>query len=209
MITPQNIALAVIATSGLLVLTFILRPHVTATRGGKILAFVCLLVLPGVAMMIGTEQHMTNMQSTAFCLSCHTMDPYGRSLMLDDTSAIPASHFQNNRVPREAACYTCHTDYALFGGVRSKIRGIHHVYAQYFKPHDQPIKLYHPFPNENCLHCHAGTRKFLEGATHTADPDTIPKIMSGQLSCVSSGCHDLVHDVAHQKDAKMWKEPTP
>jgi len=207
MITPERITIAVVLASALLVLGFVMRPHLTVTRGGKILAFVGLLIIPGVAMMVSTSQQIHHMQSTEFCLSCHTMHPYGQSLMLDDSSAIPAVHYQNNRVPREAACYTCHTDYALFGGVRAKVRRVRHLYAQYFKSHDKPIKLYKPYPNANCLHCHAGTRKFVEGATHTADPDTIPKIMSGQLSCTNSGCHDVAHNIAGLKDGKFWKEP--
>jgi cytochrome c-type protein NapC len=209
MITSQTIALTLVGTSAALALLFMLHPHVTVSRAGKIVAFVCLLVLPILAMTVGTTQHLEHMQSTGFCLSCHTMEPYGKSLLVDDSTAIPANHFQNNRVPRAQACYTCHTDYAIFGGVRSKIRGVRHMYAQYFKPPAHRIKLYQPFPNANCLHCHAGTRKFEEGATHTADPDTIPAIMSGKLSCTSSGCHDVAHNITGLKDAKFWKESLP
>jgi len=31
------------------------------------------------------------------------------------------------------------------------------------------------------------------------------KIMSNQVSCVSSGCHDVVHEVDSLKDATFWK----
>jgi hypothetical protein len=41
---------------------------------------------------------------------------------------------------------------------------------------------------------------------HTADPATLPAIKSNQLSCMSSGCHEVVHDIANLKTAKFWKE---
>ncbi len=34
---------------------------------------------------------------------------------------------------------------------------------------------------------------------HTADPDSLPAIKASKTSCISSGCHDLVHDVAKLK----------
>jgi cytochrome c-type protein NapC len=170
------------------------------------LAFVCLLIFPAIAMTLGTERHMENMRSTQFCTTCHVMGAYGQSLRLEDSAAIPAQHFQNRRIPREEACYTCHTDYALFGGVRSKLRGLRHLYAQYMKNPRQPLQLYSSYPNANCLHCHEGARSFEEGATHTADPDLLPAIRSGSKSCMSSGCHDVVHNIAGLKDAKLWKE---
>src|SRR6058998_3634922 len=74
---------------------------------------------------------------------------------LDDPSYIAAVHFQNNRVPRDRACYTCHTNYALFGGVRAKLHGARHVYVQYFStiPAPDKIRLYDPYNNRECLHC--------------------------------------------------------
>ena len=32
------------------------------------------------------------------------------------------------------------------------------------------------------------------------------RVKSGKLSCVSSGCHEFVHDVASLNDATFWKE---
>ena len=60
------------------------------------------------------------------------MEAYGKSLRIDDPSYIPASHFQNNRIPRNEACYTCHTNYAMFGGVKAKIGGLKHLAIYYF-----------------------------------------------------------------------------
>jgi nitrate/TMAO reductase-like tetraheme cytochrome c subunit len=187
-----------LAIAGLLVV----RPGITAGRGGKILAFLGLLIFPVFAGLLGLDHHLERSKRTQFCLSCHIMEPYGKSLKVDDKSYIPAAHFQNNRVPRDEACYTCHTDYTLYtGGIKAKVRGLHHIYVQYIGTPHQPVKLYQPFNNRECLHCHLGARSFEEGTTHSAVMD---EIKSNQLSCVSSGCHDMVHNVAHLNDVKYW-----
>jgi cytochrome c-type protein NapC len=193
--------------SAALIGVFVARPGITATQGGKILAFFALFVLPILCGLMGVSSEMERSKTTAFCLSCHTMGDYGKSLYIDDPNHIPAAHFQNHRVPPDEACYSCHTNYALFGTIKVKLSGLKHVYIYYLgtPPAPQNIKLYEPFNNRECLHCHLGARSFEEGAVHTADPATLPAIKSNQLSCMSSGCHDVVHDIANLKNAKFWK----
>ena len=86
----------------------------------------------------------------------------------------------------------------MFGTFHAKFRGLRHIYVQYFgkvpKPAD--IKLYTAFNNRECLHCHAGMRVFEEEPKHSKNPDTMSRISSNQLSCMSAHCHDTVHDVA-------------
>jgi cytochrome c-type protein NapC len=185
------------------------RPGITATRSGKVLAFLLLFFLPVLCGAMGVSSEMSRSKTTAFCLSCHTMESYGKSLHIDDPGHLAAAHFQNHRVPSDEACYTCHTDYAMFGTMKVKLHGLRHVYVYYFStpPVPENIKLYEPFNNRECLHCHAGARSFEEGPVHTAGPATLPAIKSNTLSCVSSGCHDVVHDIAHLRDTKLWKEP--
>jgi cytochrome c-type protein NapC len=204
-IAPVVTVLAItIIVAGLVVL----RPGLTAVRGGKILAFFGLFIFPGLAAMLGFESHIERSKETSFCLGCHIMAPYGKSLYVDDPSYIPAAHFQNARVPRDQACYTCHTDYSLYGGFKSKVRGLHHIYAQYLSTPHQPIKLYHPYNNRECLHCHLGARSFEQGAVHNADPQTMIDIKNNKLSCMSSGCHEDVHNVSKAGQVKYWK-PEP
>lgn len=185
-----------------------LRAELTRGRGGKILAFVTLCVLPVLAVWTGVHEQLERSTSTRFCLSCHVMEDYGHSLHLDDKAYIPAVHFQNNYVPRDHACFTCHTDYTMFGDYRAKWRGLHHVYVEYFgaipKPAD--IKLYTPYNNRECLHCHAGARKYEETSSHHKSPDMLALAAQNKLSCVSAGCHDTVHGIADMKDSTFWKE---
>jgi hypothetical protein len=184
------------------------RVELTRSREGKILAFVALFGLPVMAAWTGFSEHMDRAQSTQFCLSCHVMGDYGRSLYIDDPSYVPARHFQNNRIPRDRACYTCHTEYSMFGGVKAKARGMRHLWVQYVRgaPKPEAIKLYDPFPNSECLHCHLGARRFEEGSAHNKIPNLLSQVKSNQRSCVSSGCHEFVHDVASLKDDTFWKE---
>lgn len=201
-----------VAIIGLLTITLVIvgllvaRPAITTARGGKVLAFLGLFIFPVLVGTLGFQTHYERSKQTRFCLSCHVMEPYGKSLDVDDAAYIPAAHFQNNRIPRDEACYTCHTDYTLYtGGIKAKIRGLHHIYAQYIGRPQQPIKLYQAFNNRECLHCHAGARSFEQGATHSALMDDIK---SNRMSCLSSGCHDMVHNVAQLDHLKYWR-PQP
>lgn len=185
-------------------------PDITRARSGKIFAFGALFLLPALSLAAGYSTQMERAQSTEFCLSCHVMTDYGRTLLIDDASYLPAAHFQNNRVPRERACYTCHTDYTMFGGVNSKLRGLRHLYVQYLGTIPAPghIKLYNPYNNRECLYCHGGARTFEEATPHNRTPQSLPDMKANRLSCSSSNCHDIVHDVGSLGDVTFWKGAT-
>jgi cytochrome c-type protein NapC len=204
MASPDKLIAALFVVTAALLLLCVLRPSLTATREGKILAFVVLCVLPLACSAVGFNAHMERSKSTQFCLSCHLMEPYGKSLWVDDAKYIPASHYQNHRIPAESACFTCHTDYAMYGDIRAKMRGLHHVYVQYLGTPMQPLHLYVPFNNRECLHCHLGARSFEESPTHSA---MRADLVSNSTSCLTSGCHDTVHNVAALGSVKFWKEP--
>jgi len=204
---PVIVVGAFICFSIVLAALVALRVELTRVRGGKILAFLALFILPALAVWAEFSRQVDHAETTQFCLSCHVMTDYGRSLYVDDPSYIPAAHFQNNQVPRDHACYTCHTDYTMFGPLRSKIRGLRHLYIQYLGtvPKPEDIKLYTPYNNRECLHCHNGARTFEEASEHHKIPDLLAQTKSGKLSCISAKCHDTVHDIANLKGATFWK----
>lgn len=202
--TMVAILLAFIGVSVLLIGTLVWRPGIAASRGGKMLAFVALFIMPAVLAAAGVGAHMEASKRTSFCLSCHIMKPYGQSLRVDDPTFLAASHFINRRIPTDEACYTCHTDYTLFGGARSKVRGLKHVWVWLTGEPKPPLHLYTPYPNQNCLHCHAGAKSFEEGAVHNADPETMRQIKANTLGCTSSGCHDTVHSTARLNEVKQY-----
>jgi nitrate/TMAO reductase-like tetraheme cytochrome c subunit len=185
-----------------------LRPSITNSTGGKIFAFAALLVIPVLAGTAGLSEHVEKSKETEFCLSCHVMEKYGKSLHIDDRAHIPAVHYQNHLVPADRACFTCHTTYTLFGDYKAKLHGLRHVYVQYLGTIPTHIKLYEPYKNRECLHCHLGARSFEEGATHNVEPSTLPAVKAGKLSCISSGCHENVHDVANLNKQTFWPAVT-
>jgi cytochrome c-type protein NapC len=206
---PTIAIVILVLFSAVLAGVLVVRPSITVSRAGKILAFGVLFFLPLFSLLAGMDNEMERSKSTAFCLSCHIMDSYGKSLHIDDATYLAAAHFQNHRVPADEACYTCHTNYAMFGTFKAKLGGLRHLYVFYLKkmPLPEDIKLHEPFNNRECLHCHLGARSFEQGATHNADPATLPAIKANTLSCISSGCHDVVHNVGHWgNNVKFWSE---
>jgi cytochrome c-type protein NapC len=199
------VLLGVILIAAALTATLVARPDLIRTPEGKIFAFLALFVAPGLAVYGGAAAHLERSKTTDFCLSCHIMAPYGKSLHVDDKEYVAAAHFQNNRVPRDHACYTCHTDYALFGGIRSKLRGLRHVIVNYTGTAPDTIRLYHPYNNRECLHCHLGSRTYEEATAHQSDDATLADLRSGKVSCVTSGCHDVVHNVRGLNQVTFWK----
>lgn len=201
------LTVAFVAFSAILIAAFVARPEVTQTRGGKIMAFLLLFVLPILCASMGVSNEIERSKTTKFCLSCHIMEPFGRSLHVDDATYLAAAHYQNHRVPEDHACYTCHTNYAMFGSLRAKMAGLRHIYVYYLTtpPAPEQIKLRDPFNNRECLHCHLGARSFEEGAVHNADPDLLPAVKANRVSCLSSGCHETVHKVSTLGSVKLWR----
>jgi cytochrome c-type protein NapC len=182
-------------------------PTPTRDRGGKILTFLALFILPAVAGITGSWRHLEQSKQTDFCLSCHSMSEHGRSLFIDDPGFLPAAHYQNNRVPRDRACYTCHKDYTMYGDLSAKWRGLRHVYVQYLgnRPEPAKIQLYSPYNNRECLYCHAGARSFEEASPHNREPGAIAAMKSNTKSCLSSKCHEFAHNVESINDFSVWK----
>lgn len=200
-------AFLVVSLAAALVLAVV--PRLGLGTLGRAFAFLALFLLPVAAGVVGLQTHVEHAERTEFCLSCHVMALHGRSLRIDDTSLLVAAHYQGGRIPRETACYSCHTTYAMFGDVRAKLGGLHHMYVNYIKgpPPEVSIRLYAPYNNRECLHCHTGTRLFEQQKIHRLEPGRIEKIRANALSCVSSGCHSTVHEVSTLGDSPDWAPP--
>lgn len=195
--------LALVGATAILVAVLLARPQLTASPGGKVLAFAALFLLPALVLVGGTQEHLSRATSTQFCLSCHVMEPYGKSLTVDSTEALPALHFQNRLIDRDHACYTCHTDYTLFGGVSAKMRGLKHVWVNTFGEIPAKLALYTPYQNRECLHCHAGMRKFEQSDLHAEIREDLQK---NATSCLE--CHSVVHDIENLSTQPIWAGAT-
>jgi cytochrome c-type protein NapC len=173
---------------------------VTRHTGGKILAFLAMFFLPILAIAGGVADHFHRSKSTEFCISCHVMEPYYESLFLDDARHLPAVHYQNRTIDRDHACFTCHTQYTMFGGLKAKLNGLKHLWVYYFGGGPEKIELYEPFNVRECLHCHAGSRAYEEQAQHVEEREGLA---SGELTCFS--CHFKSHGVDELHRLRRWK----
>jgi len=193
----ELVATLVILTMGLILLVRV-KPELTRTQGGKMLAFVALFVLPVASMRAGFTLHFESTKEAAFCLSCHAMEPYGESLLVADESYLPAEHFQNRRVDRKYACFECHTQYTIFGDLKAKMRGLGHAWVYYTGQTPEKIEPYSPYHNRECLYCHAGSRRYEE--LHEYDKT---QLENNESSCQE--CHGSMHEVATVEAKPKWK----
>jgi cytochrome c-type protein NapC len=182
----------------------LLRPRLIGGPGGRLVAFLAFFLLPGAALALGTQLHLEQSKSTEFCLSCHEMEPYGQSLLVDSPDHLPAQHFQNKRIDQEHACFTCHTNYTMYGDVQAKINGLKHLWVHYVGTVPEQIELYKPYQNRECLHCHGGARSFEENDFHV---DMLEDLRSEEISCLE--CHDLGHEVGDLAEMEMWRDELP
>jgi len=196
-----GILIALIVLTIVLAAVFFVRPSITAGAAGKVLAFGALCILPAICLRMGLATHIARSEQTKFCISCHSMENYGKSLWIDDPSYIPAQHFQNHRVPADMACFSCHADYTIYGPLRDKLRGVQRIYVQYLGTPSKTIQIPGGYNNRQCLHCHLGARSFEANPIHAALMDSLK---SNEMSCISSGCHEMVHNGGNLDDLKMW-----
>ncbi len=199
-LTVILIVLAAVALAMVAVLAG--QAETSFTAGGKMLAFFALFLPPGLLLVGGAGRHYQRAQTTEFCRSCHIMRPYGDSLYIDDSRLLPAAHYQNNRIPANRACYACHTEYAMFGDVVDKLRGVRHVRHYFWGTAANPIQLYKPYSNRACLECHQGARSYEENSDHVRFKK---ELLAGSKSCLM--CHTLAHEVDGLARFGRWHRP--
>ncbi|RKH02390.1 NapC/NirT family cytochrome c [Corallococcus carmarthensis] len=173
--------------------------HLTANRLGRLVLLGGLALLPLAVSGTGVAVGVRESSQTQFCMGCHEMEPYGQSLFVDNPNALAAVHYQKRLINRDSTCFSCHTDYALFGDAKAKLNGLRHVWVHYFGTIPPEPRLYQPYPNYNCLHCHNDARGYLEAGPHR---ELQAELQSGARSCLS--CHDLAHDLEGVKAQNFW-----
>lgn len=196
----QGVVIGVALTSIVvgLVLSFS-ADRLVGSTAGRLMMLVGVGVLPLLTLGVGATHAVKASSSTEFCLECHEMEPYGKSLFLDDRAVLPAVHYQKRLIDRDETCYACHTDYALFGDMKAKINGLKHVWVHYMGEPQEPLELYQPYPNYNCLHCHEDARGYVEAAPHK---DKLEALRAGEESCLK--CHGRGHAIEQVEVGPFW-----
>ncbi len=159
---------------------------------GVIAAF----ILFGMAIPAGAMQ-MENHDS--FCASCHTEGEqtfFNRSLAPEDKSTDLASF---HAAKHAARCIDCHTGPGLIGRYGGLMAGSTDLISFYSGHYPQPAALEEPYPDANCLKCHAdlAAKKDFKNHFHvflSQWQSLDPKNAGSSVDCHAS--HDTTSDAS-------------
>ena len=115
---------------------------------GVIAAF----IIFGLAIPFGAMQFENH---DSFCASCHTegeLTFFNRSLVAADKSTDLASF---HAAKKAARCIDCHTGPGLIGRYGGLMAGSTDLVSFFSGHYPQPAALEEPYPDANCLKCHA------------------------------------------------------
>lgn len=171
---------------------------ITSLRGrldgllGKGLLITGVVLLPVFSVATGMLLVLARAERVEFCGSCHKiMADYVRDMTNPVGEGLAAVHFKYRYIASDQ-CYTCHTSYGLFGTVEAKLHGIGEVFRYYTGTYDLPLSMWNPYPNGDCLKCHARSSKWLAHEEHVLG-GAKEELFAGETSCLS--CHEPAHDV--------------
>ena len=149
-------------------------------------------VLPLLAVSFGNLLVFERAEKVEFCASCHlTMQVYVDDMLDSESESLAAVHYKNRYIPSNQ-CYDCHTSYGMFGTVEAKMAGMIDTYKYYTKTYTLPIAMRHPYPNGDCLKCHAESAKWGEQEMHVENKEGL---FADETSCME--CHDPMGHPAH------------
>jgi len=199
---PTIIVVLLTATAVLVAFLAFGAESLAQQTAGRLVLLAGLVVLPIAVAGTGVTTGAIHSSKPEFCLDCHEMGPWGKSLFVDNPRSLVAMHYQKRLISRDQVCFACHTNYAMFGTMQAKLNGLRHVYYHYIGGVPETIELAQPYPNSVCLHCHEDARAYIE---HPAHQDVRRELSENTTSCLS--CHDIAHDMAGVEAGNFWSAP--
>jgi nitrate/TMAO reductase-like tetraheme cytochrome c subunit len=176
-------ALAVIAVLVLAGVSAGIKPNKTR----RAFVFLALAALPGLWTLGLLVRADATMKTNRFCLRCHEMGPFAESMESGDPNLLAASHYTNDWVNRERACYDCHTEKSVRGAIEAKLTGMHDMRVHYLGTIPDTIVLRKPYGSRICLSCH-GEASIVELAGHPSGLlDEIEEDLTSCLDCHGPG----------------------
>lgn len=172
---------------GVLTLLSGLRPKWLSSRAYHWVWFIVFFLLPSLALTGTLTSVMKETTAVSSCGSCHVMQPFVRDMMNAESRTLAARHYQNRWIPLNQ-CYTCHSTYGLHGSIAAKGAALRHWLLYVTKSWREPIRHQGPYPNANCLACHANAQRFANGASHRA---LAADLATNRVSCLQ--CHGSPH----------------
>ena len=192
----QPVAFAVGLVALIVLVAIWLRRDTPDSAGKHWKLLLGLAVLPSVALALGTIGTIGDAERPEFCGSCHVMEPWMHDLRNPDSETLAAVHYKN-RFILENQCYTCHTDYTMFGPVMAKVAGMGHLYRYTTGRYTLPIEIrggHYRFAN--CLRCHGESKLFLD-----KHADLLTDTKAEDLACLD--CHGPMHPEQHPAQQAM------
>lgn len=172
----------------LTVVVLVMRRERISAPFGKWWLLLIFFVLSPLAYLLNFSVAIEDSKKVEFCNSCHVMNGYVNDLKDPDSEYLASEHYQSRWI-NEDQCFTCHSDYGLFGNMKAKISGIRHVW-KYYTGYETPVKIYGTYNNGICLRCHAPTPAFQDEEEHEKNA---ADILSSKMSCLGIDCHVRPH----------------
>jgi nitrate/TMAO reductase-like tetraheme cytochrome c subunit len=124
-----------------------------------------------------------------FCNSCHIMNSHVDDMKDPDSESIASLHYKYRWISDDQ-CYTCHSDYGLYGAVGAKFAGVRHILNYYVMGYPKTLEIRGTYNNERCLFCHAPVESYQDIEEHQ---EYAAEIKSSEQSCFGADCHVSPH----------------
>lgn len=167
--------------------------RVPAPVFSRLVALMAFIILPAGAVFLGNYHTFEGTHEVRGCASCHVMLPMVNDMRDPGSETLAARHYKNKWIA-ENQCYQCHSDYGLGGNIEAKLTGYRHLARYTTRTYHEPIVARIKFDNNNCLHCHEKTPKFVAVEAHTA---SLEELTTNQIMCID--CHGDAHPTAEQR----------
>jgi cytochrome c nitrite reductase small subunit len=167
--------------------------RVPALVFARLVALMAFIVLPAGAVFLANYHTFEGVHEVRGCASCHVMLPMVNDMRDSGSETLAAVHYKNKWIADDQ-CYHCHSDYGLGGGLEAKMTGFRHLARYTTRTYQEPIKARVKFDNNNCLHCHDGTPKWMAVESHVESHEELAK---NRMTCLE--CHGEAHPSAAQR----------
>jgi len=167
---------------------FMQRDHEigVTTRWIFLIAF---LILSPLTYFISFGIGVEKAKPVEFCNSCHIMNSHVDDMKDPDSESIASLHYKYRWISDDQ-CYTCHSDYGLYGAAGAKLAGLRHILAYYVVGYPNKLEIRGTYNNERCLFCHAPVESYQDIEEHQK---YAAEIKSSKQSCFGADCHVSPH----------------
>lgn len=167
--------------------------RVPALVFARLVALLALIVLPATAVLLANYHTFEGVHEVRGCASCHVMLPMVNDMLDPGSETLAALHYKNRWIA-DNQCYHCHSDYGLGGNLEAKMTGFRHLARYTTRTYQEPIKARVKFDNNNCLHCHEKTPKWVAVESHI---EARQDLSTNKTMCIE--CHGDPHPTAAQR----------